>query len=212
MDPRPRFSNPALLPTAGPDGEERRPEAQLSPGGINQLLLHRRADRLPRAARDPLVERRGSTHRRDSEPREPLRRAVGDLEIQHDPATTAGERRCTVSDDLSGLGHLRHRIGGQDRVDLGRETVFGRVGLYEADVAPAIRLDPVPGAGEHRVGQIDADDPATGSDRLLDQREVQAGATGDVDDRVTVTKTERLQQRAGAAPAAGIRAPGRAGR
>ena len=92
----------------------------------------------------------------------------------------------------SALGHLRQGVGGQDRVDLGREAEVGRVGLHEADVAPAIRLDPVPGAGEHRVGQIDADDPAAGTDRLLDQREVQAGATGDVDDRVTRTEAECL--------------------
>jgi hypothetical protein len=46
--------------------------------------------------------------------------------------------------------------------------------------------------GEHCVGQIDADDPAVGTDRLLDQREVQTGAAGDLDDAVTRAKPECL--------------------
>ena len=48
------------------------------------------------------------------------------------------------------------------------------------------------GLGEHRVGQIDADDPAVGTDRLLDQREVQTGAAGDVDHGVAGAKPECL--------------------
>src|SRR5260370_33505633 len=46
--------------------------------------------------------------------------------------------------------------------------------------------------GEHRVGQIDADDPAVGTDHLLNQREVQACAACDVDHAVTRAKAERL--------------------
>src|SRR4029077_8064998 len=48
----------------------------------------------------------------------------------------------------------------------------------------------MPGLGEHRVGQIDADDPAAGTDRLLDQREVQTGAAGDVDHAVSRSQLE----------------------
>src|SRR5690242_17645529 len=96
-----------------------------------------------------------------------------------------------MSDDLCALGHLRQGVRGQDRLDSGREVEAGRVGLHEADVAPAVRLDPILGPGEHRVGQIDADDPAAGTDHLLKQREVQAGTTGDVDHGVTRAKAER---------------------
>src|SRR5215831_16488821 len=46
--------------------------------------------------------------------------------------------------------------------------------------------------GEHRVGQIDADDPAVGTDRLLNQREVQTCAACDVDHTATRAKAERL--------------------
>ena len=55
-----------------------------------------------------------------------------------------------------------------------------------------LRLYPILGLGEHRVGQIDADDPAVGTDHLLDQREVQTGAAGDVDHAVTRAKAECL--------------------
>ena len=106
-----------------------------------------------------------------------------------------GERRGAVGDDVSAFRHVRQGVGGQDRVDLGRELELGRVGLHEADVAPAVALDPMLGLGEHRVGQIDADDPAVGADRLLDQREVQTGAAGDVDDGVARAKPECLTAR-----------------
>jgi hypothetical protein len=75
---------------------------------------------------------------------------------------------------------------------LGWEVELGRVGLHEADIAPAVRLYPIPGTGEHRVGQIDADDPAARTDQLLNQREVQTCAACDVDHAVTRAKTERL--------------------
>jgi len=97
-----------------------------------------------------------------------------------------------VGDDLCALGHLRQGVRGQDRVDLGWEVEVGRIGLHEADIAPAVRLDPIPGAGEHRVGQIDADDPAVGTDHLLNQREVQTCAACDIDHAVTRAKAERL--------------------
>ena len=74
----------------------------------------------------------------------------------------------------------------------GGEVEAGRVGLHEADIAPAVRLYPMLGMGEHRVGQIDADDPAAGTDRLLKHREVQACAAGDVDHGVTCAKAECL--------------------
>ena len=48
------------------------------------------------------------------------------------------------------------------------------------------------GMGEHRVGQIDADDPAAGTNRLLKHREVQACAAGDVNHGVTGAKAECL--------------------
>ena len=81
-------------------------------------------------------------------------------------------------------------VGGQDRVHLGRELERGRVGLREADVAPAVVLDPLLRLGEHRVGQVDADDPSLGTDRLLDQREVLTSAAGDVDHGVARAKPE----------------------
>src|SRR5581483_7046027 len=56
----------------------------------------------------------------------------------------------------------------------------------------AVRLNPILGAGEHRVGQIDADDPAAGADRRLDQRKIQARPAGDVDHAVSRVKAERL--------------------
>jgi len=97
-----------------------------------------------------------------------------------------------VGDDVGALRHLCHGVGGQDRVDLGRELEAGRVGLHQADIGPAVRRYPVVGLGEHRVGQIDADDAAAGTDLLLKQREVQARAAGDVDHGVTRVKPERF--------------------
>src|ERR1700736_4066745 len=47
-------------------------------------------------------------------------------------------------------------------------------------MTPAVRLYPILGTREHRIGQVDADDPATGTDRLLKQREVQTCAACDV--------------------------------
>jgi len=97
-----------------------------------------------------------------------------------------------VGDDLCALRHLGQGVRGHDRVDLGREIEAGCVGLRETDIAPAVRLYPILGLGEHRIGQIDADDPTTGTDRLLQQREVQTCAAGQVDHGVTRAKAERL--------------------
>ena len=116
---------------------------------------------------------------------------VGNLEIQHSPAPASGESRGAAGDNLCALGHLRHGVRGQDRVDLGWEVEASRVGLHEAHIAPAVRLYPILGTGEHRVGQIDADDSAAGTDHLLEQPEVQACATGHVDHGVTRVKAER---------------------
>jgi hypothetical protein len=96
-----------------------------------------------------------------------------------------------VGDNLCALGHLRQGVRGQDRVDRSGEAELGYIGLDEADVAPAVRFYPILGSGEHRVGQIDADDLATRSDHLLNQREVQACAACDVDHAVTRAKAER---------------------
>ena len=96
-----------------------------------------------------------------------------------------------MGDDLAGLRQQRVRVGGEDRVDPGRELELGRVGLHEADVAPAIALDPTLGLGEHRVGQVDADDPALGTDLPLDQWEVESRATSDLDHAVTRAKPKR---------------------
>src|SRR5436305_13460771 len=46
--------------------------------------------------------------------------------------------------------------------------------------------------GEHRVRHVNADDPAVGTDFLLDQWEVEARATGDLDHAVPRSKPERL--------------------
>src|SRR2546421_6613563 len=47
------------------------------------------------------------------------------------------------------------------------------------------------GTGEHCVGHIHAEDPAGGTDPVLDQWEVQTGAACDVDHAVTRAKAER---------------------
>src|SRR5215472_7548478 len=177
---------------AGPGSEECGSEEQLGPGGIGQFFLHGCANRLPRTAHNPLIYGGERPHNYGSELRQPPRRVAGNLEIQHDPASASGEGRGAVGDDLCALGHLRQGVCGQDRVNLGWEVEVGRVGLHEADIAPAVRLDPILGMGEHRVGQIDADDPAVGTDHLLDQWEVQTCAACDVDHAVTPAKTECL--------------------
>src|ERR1700683_946879 len=176
---------------AGPGGEECGSEEQLGPGEIGQFFLHGYANRLPWAAHGPLIYGGERPHDCGSELRYPPRRIVGNLEIQHRPSPASGERRGAVGDDLCALGHLRQGVRGQDRVDLGREVEVGRVGLYEADIAPAVRLYPILGAGEHRIGQIDADDPAVRTDRPFKQREVQTCAACHVDHRVTRAKAER---------------------
>ena len=45
-----------------------------------------------------------------------------------------GEGRGAVGDDIAAFRHVRQGVGGQDRVDLGREVELGRVCLHEADV------------------------------------------------------------------------------
>ena len=75
---------------------------------------------------------------------------------------------------------------------LDREDVFGRIGLHEGDIVPTVRSYPVPGVGEHGVGQVDADDLTAGTDDFLDDRKVQAGSAGNVDDRGTRAQVERL--------------------
>src|SRR5689334_24365490 len=87
----------------GPDGEVCDPEEQLGPREISQCALHSDANRLPRTARDPLVQGGGPPHSCDPELGEPARRVVGNLEIQHDPTPARGEGRGAVRDDLAGL-------------------------------------------------------------------------------------------------------------
>jgi len=91
----------------------------------------------------------------------------------------------SVGDHISAVRRERQRIGGEHRVDPGREGELGRVRLDQADVLPAARLRPPLGLGKHHVGQVDADDPALRPDHLLHEREVQAGAAADLDHGVT---------------------------
>src|SRR3954468_3002863 len=177
---------------AGPGSEECGSEEQLGPCEIGQFLLHGCANRLPRTAHDPVIYGGERPHDCGSEFRQPARRVVGNLEIQRDPLSASGEGCGAVGDDVCALGHLRERVRGQDRVDLGWEVEVSRVGLHEADVAPGVRRYPILGTGEHRIGEIDPDDPAVGTDHLLDQREVQTRATCDVDHAVTRSKAECL--------------------
>src|SRR6516164_8136116 len=177
---------------AGPGSEECGSEEQLGPGEIGQFFPHGCANRLPGTAHDPLIYGGESPQNCGSGPHQPSRRVVGNLEIQHDPASASGEGRGAVGDDFRAPGHLRQGVCGEDRVDLGWEVEVGRVGLHEADIAPAVRLYPILSLGEHRVGQIDADDPAVGTDRLLNQREVQTCAACDVDHAVTRAKAKGL--------------------
>src|ERR1700735_742120 len=127
---------------AGPGSEECGSEEQLGPGDIGQFFLHGYANRLPWTAHGPLIDGGERPHDCGSELRYPPRRVVGNLEIEHHPAPAPGKGRGAVGDDLRALGYLRHGVRGHDRVDLGREVEAGRVGLYEADIAPAVRLDP----------------------------------------------------------------------
>src|SRR6516164_8879172 len=177
---------------AGPGSEECGSEEQLGPGEIGQFFPHGCANRLPGTAHDPLIYGGEFPQNCGSGPHQPPRRVIGNLEIQHDPASAPGEGRGAVGDDLCAPGHLRQGVRGQDRVDLGWEVEVGRVGLHEADIAPAARLYPILSLGEHRVGQIDTDDPAVGTDHLLNQREVQTCAACDVDHALTRAKAERL--------------------
>src|SRR5437764_2797543 len=54
--------------------------------------------------------------------------------------------------------------------------------------------------GEHGVCQVNADDPALGTDFLLEQWEVEAGAAGDLDDAGTRAQSERLDCSAAVGP------------
>src|SRR5215831_19369282 len=91
----------------GPGSEECGSERQLGPGEFGQLFLHGYANGLPGAASDPLVYGCEAPHNCGSEPRQPPRRVVGNLEIQHNPASASGKGRGAVCDDLIALGHLR---------------------------------------------------------------------------------------------------------
>src|SRR3954453_15646583 len=178
--------------TAGPGSEVCGPEEQLGPGEISQRVLHGDANRLPRTAHDPLIQGAGPPHTCASELSQPARRVVGSLEIQHNPTPASGEGPGAVGNDLATLRQQRVRVGGEDRVDAGRELELGGVGLHEADIAPAVGLDPTLSLGEHGVCQVNADDPALGTDLLLDQWKVEARAAADLDHAVTRAKPERL--------------------
>src|ERR1700728_806104 len=170
--------------------EEGGSEEQLGPGRIGQLFLHGCANRLPRTAHEPLVYGGERPHSCGAELRYPPSRVAGNLEIQHDPAAALGKGLGALGDDVCALGHLRQGVRRQDRFDPGREAEAAGVGLHEADIAPAVRLYPILGTGEHRVGQVDAYYPAAGTNQVLEQREVQACATCDVDHGVTPAKAE----------------------
>ncbi len=125
-----------------------------------------------------------------------------DLEIQHRPAPAGGESSAAAGDDLGALWEQRESERGQDRVDPGREGEPGRVGLHQADIAPAACAYPAPGLGQHRVGQVDAGDPAPGPDRCLEEREVPPGAAADLDHGVPGVQPQRLQGLAAVGPLA----------
>ena len=117
----------------------------------------------PRTAHDPLVEGRRVLPIAATPNAKP-RSVVGDLQIQHHPAPAVGEGLGTAGDDLSAFGHLREGVRRQDRVDLARElepaaSPCTRVTLFQPCLDATLRL------GEHRVGQVDADDAAAGTDR-----------------------------------------------
>src|SRR6516225_9155981 len=64
---------------AGPGSEECGSEEQLGPGEIGQFFLHGCANRLPRAAHDPLIYGGERPHNCGSELREPPGRVAGNL-------------------------------------------------------------------------------------------------------------------------------------
>ena len=124
--------------------------------------------------------------------RERPRHLGWNLEIEHHAAPAPGEGRSTVGDHLCAFGYLCQCVRRENRVDAVWKVELDRVGLHEADIAPAVPLYPISGLVEHRVGQIDTHDPALGADQLLDEREVQAGAACDVDHGVTGAKPKCL--------------------
>src|SRR5579884_2375315 len=60
------------------------------------------------------------------------------------------------------------------------------------------------GLDEHGVGQVNADDPALGTDLPLDQWEVQARAAGDLDHGVSRAKPEGVYRPAAVGPLAEV--------
>src|SRR5574341_708466 len=70
--------------------------------------------------------------------------------------------------------------GGDDPIDRGGEFVLRCVRLHQLDVLPAARGDSLARLIEHRVGQIDADNPAFWADCVLQQRKTQPSAAAHV--------------------------------
>src|SRR5215469_18514259 len=91
---------------AGPDSEECGSEEQLGPGEIGQFLLHGCANCLPRAAHDPLIYGGERPHSCGSKMPQPHGRVVGNLDIQHDPASACGEGRGAAGYDFWALRYV----------------------------------------------------------------------------------------------------------
>ena len=144
---------------AGPGSEECGSEEQLGPGEIGQFFLHGCANRLPRTAHDPLIYG-GEPHNCSSELR-PSHPGIAGNPRSARPSVASGEGRGAVDDDLCALGHLPAHTWTGSSTGLGSRTGPRR---HEADIAQPFASIRSLGMGEHRVGQIDADDPAAGTD------------------------------------------------
>jgi len=170
---------------ARPGGEEGGAEEQLGPGEVGQLFLHGCSDHFPRTARHPLVDggegphtatpscasRRGAlsgTLRSSTAQRPPPERTAAPW------AMTSPHSGTCVKAYVDRIASTSAGNSNSAASACTRLTLRQPFALY-----------PPLGLGEHRVGQVDAHDLAVGTDRLLEQREVQTGAAGDVDHAVT---------------------------
>jgi hypothetical protein len=71
---------------------------------------------------------------------------------------------------------------------------LGRIALHKFNILPAVSGDALPRLVEHRIGQINADDPALRADGFLQQREIEAGATANVNHEVPAPRVQQLDR------------------
>ena len=151
---------------------------------------------------------------------------AGDIDLNGilglDPAVRNGYEKIAVRFTVKGdapprscarlVEQSRARSAVYDVITNGVPVSIEVDGLHEADVAPAVGPDPILGSASIASVGIDADDPAAGTDRRLDQREVQTRAACDVNHAVTRAKVKACTASEALCSAGGSRARDRAGR